>query len=66
MELTGPFFPPVGFFAPRFQEATVVGGKMIKTILDESAQAKAAAEAQAQAARVAEAASSAASDKTSV
>ncbi|KAI5454465.1 hypothetical protein NCC49_003365, partial [Naganishia albida] len=47
-------------------EATVVGGKMIKTILDESAQAKAAAEAQAQAARVAEAASSAASDKTSV
>lgn len=54
-----------GFFAPRFQEATVVGGKMIKTILDESAQAKAAAEAQA-ASQVADAASSAASDKTSV
>lgn len=54
-----------GFFAPRFQEATVVGGKMIKTILDESAQAKAAAEAQA-ASQVADAASSVASDKTSV
>ncbi|KAJ9110199.1 hypothetical protein QFC20_003051 [Naganishia adeliensis] len=59
------FEETASFFAPRFQEATVVGGKMIKTILDESAQAKAAAEAQA-ALQVADAASSAASDKTSV
>jgi hypothetical protein len=55
----------LGFFAPRFQEATVIGGKMIKTILDESAQAKAAAEAKAPA-QVSAAASTAASDKTSV
>ena len=54
-----------GFFAPRFQEATVIGGKMIKTILDESAQAKAAAEARAPA-KISAAASTAASDKTSV
>ncbi|KAJ9109098.1 hypothetical protein QFC21_000426 [Naganishia friedmannii] len=52
------FEETASFFAPRFQEATVVGGKMIKTILDESAQVKAAAEAKA--------ASQAASDKTSL
>ncbi|KAJ9109742.1 hypothetical protein QFC19_001972 [Naganishia cerealis] len=59
------FEETASFFAPRFQEATVIGGKMIKTILDESAQVKAAAEARA-ATQAVSAASNATSDKTSV